>query len=118
MAKVTGPLFSLDARNAIGKAIVYSYWRGIQYVRARVIPANPKSAGQQAIRSLITDASTAWSAKTSPIDTAYQTAYNNAAAGQSYSGFNLYIKDCVGKNGGSSYTGTFVAPTEPGDNTA
>lgn len=117
MAKVTGPLFSLDARNSVGKAIVYSYWRGIQYVRGRVIPANPNTALQQAIRLLITHASQAWRNNDSPIDSAYKTAYNTFAAGKPFSGFNAYIKDAVGKNEGSAYTGTFVAPTEPGDNT-
>jgi len=118
MAKVTGPLFSLDARNSVGKAIVYSYWRGINYVRGRVIPKNPNSTEQQAIRSLITDASQAWSNEDSPIDSAYKAAYDAVAAGKPYSGFNAYIKDAVGKNGAEEYSGTFTAPTEPGDNTA
>jgi len=53
MAKVTGPLFSLDARNAIGKAIVYSYWKGVNYVRARVIPKNPKEDDQAEVRTYL-----------------------------------------------------------------
>lgn len=118
MAKVTGPLFSLDARNQIGKAIVYSYWRGVNYVRARVVPKNPKSADQVAIRNLIADASAAWRDSDSPIDSAYKAAYDTYAEGKRYSGFNAFIKDSVGKNGGSGYTAPFVAPSEPGDNTA
>jgi hypothetical protein len=51
MAKVTGPLFSLDARNSIGKAVVYSFWNGVNYVRSRVIPANPKSDLQAEVRT-------------------------------------------------------------------
>lgn len=116
MSKVTGPLFSLDARAALGGAIVYSYWRGINYVRARVVPRNPQSSLQTAIRNLITDATQAWHNEDSPIDSAYKAAYIAAAGGQRYSGFNLYVKDAVGKNEGSSYTAPFVAPTEPGDN--
>jgi hypothetical protein len=118
MAKVTGPLFSLDARNAIGKAIVYSYWRGVNYVRARVIPKNPNSEDQQAVRSLITDASQAWYNEDSPIDTAYKAAYGVYAEGQPFSGFNAFIKDCFGKNGGKYYDGSLDIPTEPGDNAA
>lgn len=53
MAKVTGPLFSLDARNAIGKAIVYSYWKGVNYVRSRVIPKNPKKDDQAEVRTYL-----------------------------------------------------------------
>lgn len=52
MAKVTGPLFSLTARNTISKALTYSAWRGIPYVRTRVVPANPQSASQTATREL------------------------------------------------------------------
>jgi hypothetical protein len=118
MAKVTGPLFSLDARATVGKAITYSYWRGVNYVRARVVPKNPNSSLQQAIRLLVKDASEKWRAETSPVDSAYKGAYDAFAEGKPFSGFNAYMKDAVGKNGGSAYTAPFVPPTEPGDNTA
>lgn len=117
MAKVTGPLFSLDARNSLGGAIVYSSWKGVNYVRGRVIPKNPRSDDQVAVRNLITDASQAWSNEDSPIDSAYKAAYNAFAEGQRFSGFNAYIKDSVAKNKAELYSGTFVAPTGPGDNT-
>jgi len=120
-AKVTGPLFSLDARNSVGKAITYSSWRGVNYVRGRVVPHNPKSTDQTAIRDLISDASQAWKNEdtvgTVEIDTTYKEAYDTAASGQPMSGFNLFIRDCVGKNSGSSYDGSLVAPETPGDNT-
>ena len=117
MAKVSGPLFSLDARGQVGKAIVYSFWKGVNYVRQHVVPNNPQSTEQTAIRDLITDASQAWKLETSPIDTAYKAAYDLAAAGQAYSGFNLYIRDSVAKNGAEAYAGTLSIPTEPGDQT-
>ncbi len=119
MAKVTGPLFSLDARGQIGQAVVYSYWRGINYARVRVIPHNPKSVLQGKIRDLILDASVAWKNEATvgatEIDAAYKLAYKTAAEGQRYSGFNLFMKECVSKNEGSAYDGTLVIPTEPGD---
>jgi hypothetical protein len=121
MAKTSGPLFSLDARGSVGKAITYSFWKGINYVRARVVPNNPQSADQTAIRDLITDATVAWKLGSTvgavTIDASYKLAYDTAAAGQAYSGFNLYVKDSVAKNGGSSYDGSLAAPTEPGDQT-
>ena len=117
MAKLTAPLLSLDARGQIGSAIVFSYWRGVQYARVRVVPKLGTAAGQVAARLLITDASKAWKNEDSPIDTAYKAAYVAAAAGQKYSGFNLYMMDCFPKNGGSAYAGSFTAPTEPGDQT-
>jgi hypothetical protein len=53
MAKVTGPLFSLDARNKLGNAIVYSYWKGRNYVRRLVTPSNPQSDGQAVARTYL-----------------------------------------------------------------
>lgn len=46
MAKVTGPLFSMGARGKLGKAIVYSAWKGINVVREYLIPANPQTGPQ------------------------------------------------------------------------
>ena len=53
MAKVSGPLFSLDARGKLGKALVYIGWKGIKTVRQWLKPANPKSADQGDIRLAI-----------------------------------------------------------------
>lgn len=52
MVKVNGPLFSLDASGTLGKAIVYSKWKGRNYVRERVIPSNPKSGPQTGRRAM------------------------------------------------------------------
>lgn len=121
MAKVSGPLFSLDARGKLGGSIVYSSWRGINSVRRLVKPANPQSTEQSAIRDLISDASKAWALGSTvgavSIDAAYKLAYKEAAAGQAYSGYNLYIRDCSAKNGAEQYSGTLVLPTQPGDQT-
>ena len=53
MAKVTGPLMSMDARGAIGKAIVFMGWKGIKDARMWLKPANPQSTGQGNIRTVI-----------------------------------------------------------------
>lgn len=45
-AKVTGPLFSMGARGSLGKAIVFSFWKGTNVVREYLKPANPKSESQ------------------------------------------------------------------------
>jgi len=44
VVRVTGPLYSQDASGTIGKAIVFSKWKGRNYVRKHVKPANPQSA--------------------------------------------------------------------------
>lgn len=117
MAKVTGPLLSLDASGSVASTITFSRWKGVNYVRQRVIPTYSNTAKQADIRELITEASQAWMSESSPIDSAYKAAYNAAAQGQAYSGFNLYMRDCVGKNWvNSAYDGSLAIPSEPGDN--
>lgn len=51
MAKVTGPLMSLDASGAIGGTVVFSKWKGRNYTRLLVTPMNPQSQGQADSRS-------------------------------------------------------------------
>ena len=46
MAKVSGPLFSLEARGKIADAVVFFPWKGLHVVRQWLIPANPQSADQ------------------------------------------------------------------------
>ena len=46
MAKVTGPLMSMSASGALGKALVYFPWKGYAVVREWLKPANPQSATQ------------------------------------------------------------------------
>lgn len=50
MAKLTGPLFSLDARGKLGSALVFIGWKGIKTVRQWLKPANPQSADQGDVR--------------------------------------------------------------------
>lgn len=50
MAKVTGPLFSVEATGKVADALVYFPWKGRHVVREWLKPANPKSADQGDIR--------------------------------------------------------------------
>lgn len=52
MVKVSAPAMSLDASGTLAGAITFSKWKGRNYVRERVIPANPKSGGQVGIRAM------------------------------------------------------------------
>lgn len=119
MAKVTMPLLSGDASGTVAKAMVFSKWKGRNYVRKYVIPSYSNTPGQANIREIITDASRAWSLGSTvgavTINPAYKTAYNTAATTYQISGFNLFIKDCVEKNDGVAYDGTLALPTHPGD---
>ena len=119
MAKVIGPLQSLDARGQFGKSMVFSAWKGINTVRQYVIPTYRNTTEQANIRKIISDASVAWKNEDTvggvAIDAAYKLAYNTVAAGSQYSGFNLFMKECVAKNGGVAYDGTLEIPATPGD---
>ena len=35
MARLNGPLFSLDARGKLGRALIYSIWKGLNRAEAR-----------------------------------------------------------------------------------
>lgn len=53
MAKTTAPLFSLGASGSVGKTLTFSKWHGRAYVRMLVIPLNPQTTDQVAIRNAI-----------------------------------------------------------------
>ena len=52
MAKLTAPLLALSARGTIADTVTYSAWKGIDYARQRVIPANPQTAPQTETRNV------------------------------------------------------------------
>lgn len=53
MAKVTGPLMSMDASGGFGGALVFGKWKGRNVVHQLVKPANPQSADQESARNRI-----------------------------------------------------------------
>ena len=92
MAKVKGPLFSLSAHGKIADTLVYMDWKGIDTVRQYVIPANPKTAGQQTQRGYFGNAISAWHVDGyTALDVA---AFNLYALAQKIaaSGFNMFVR--------------------------
>jgi hypothetical protein len=82
---------SLDASGTIGGILTASKWKGIPYMRLRVTPSNPKTAGQNAVRSALGTVAKACAAVlTSFMDIAdvgspfFTTARDNAPSGQSW----------------------------------
>lgn len=51
MAKVTAPFLAISASGSVAKTIVAGSWRGVQYVRQHVTPANPKTTAQTEVRN-------------------------------------------------------------------
>lgn len=60
MSKNIAPLFGFDAGGQLGKALVYSKWRGIPYTRRYVIPSNPNTTNQATTRSMFRTANSMW----------------------------------------------------------
>jgi len=119
MAKVKGPLFSLEASGKIADSIVYLKWKGITDVRSYVIPANPRTEKQQSQRTKMTEAVDLW----------HSTAFNDldfeawdlfaSIMPTPMSGFNAFIKSYIdakvaGKNFTPIYTGTISNVTSTG----
>jgi uncharacterized protein (UPF0297 family) len=105
MAKVKGPLLSMDASGKIADSLVFMSWKGIKDVRQHVIPANPQTAAQQEQRSFMTEA----------VDVFHETAYNAldmqawdvlaSTLGRAMSGFNAYVKRYIdAKVSGKTFT--------------
>jgi hypothetical protein len=82
MAKVTSPLMSLDASGSIAGALTFSKWKGRNYVRQLVIPANPRTTGQQTSREALGSAGR-FNSFVQPESTAQTTLNSNAPSGQS-----------------------------------
>lgn len=94
MAKVKGPLFSIDARGQIAKAMVFGGWKGIPWVREWFIPQNPNTEAQQAIRLIFSQGVDAWHFTIDAgeiID--WQTAADNS--GKTLSGFNFHLSEYI-----------------------
>lgn len=64
MAIVKGPAMSLDASGSLAGAIVFSKWKGRNYVRQLVTPANPKSGAQTGFRQSMKYLSQVWAGLT------------------------------------------------------
>lgn len=99
MARLNGPLFSLDARGKLANALVYSGWKGISTARQYVVPANPQTAAQTTQRGYITSAVAAWKNYITAAEA--RAAWNRMAltlAG-ALSGFNAFVRNAIGMLG-------------------
>lgn len=62
MVKVFAPALSLDASGTLGNAITFSKWKGRNYLRERVIPANPQTGAQVGLRAMMKFLAQNWNA--------------------------------------------------------
>lgn len=89
MPKWSSPLFT-DIRNALGESIVFSIWKGRQYFRSWVKPANPRTQKQQANRDVLNQLVKRWQELQADPDVV--SAWNKVALPYTISGFNLFTK--------------------------
>jgi len=87
MAKVNAPLLSFSASGTIAGTQTYSKWKGRPYVRQRVTPANPDTAGQQLTRNTFTWLNNVW--KNAP--SLLQAPWDLYATGQVLTGRNAFV---------------------------
>lgn len=88
MAKTKGPLLSLGARGSIAKSQVYSRWKGVDYARVHVDPANPRTVEQTSTRDVFASLNAQW--KFSPA--LAQAPFQSAAQGKPVTDRNLFIQ--------------------------
>jgi len=88
MPALTGPLFSLSARKSLRKTLTYSRWRGIQYVRSHVVPANPDTVAQQEVRQTFRNLNLIWNY----MPTIAREPWTARATGQPFTDRNVFFK--------------------------
>jgi len=81
-------IFGDEYSGQAGKAGVFAKWKGRQYRRKYVIPANPNTTMQQAVRGFFTNAISAWHTYHS----IQRLVYSYLATGLVMSGMNLLVR--------------------------
>lgn len=104
MAKVTAPLLSFGARGQIAKTMVIGSWRGVRYAREYVVPANPRTTAQQAVRTLFAYLREMWKLAPSEV----LAAWNSFAQGRPFTGMNKFIGENVRVLNGETDMNNFI----------
>jgi hypothetical protein len=87
MAKLSGPLFSLAARGALGKSLIFSKVGKTPYVKKNFSPANPQSAKQSTTRFFAKWITQLWS----QIDQSYKANFYEMADQMQLSPYHAFI---------------------------
>ncbi len=92
MAKWTSALFS-DIRNKLANQVVFGSWKGRGYFRQWVVPTNPQTAPQTAVRAVMADLVALY--KSEVDDGPKNSAWNVLGLPQLISGYNFFVQ--IGK---------------------
>lgn len=107
MAKVSGPLMSMEASGTLAGAITFSKWKGRPYVRARVTPHNPRSSAQVGVRSNMAGLVHLYQANKALLDAAFM----DRAKQRSISAFNAFTGAMQTRRSENLYAAQDPAPT-------
>lgn len=88
MVKVTAPALSLDASGSVAGTMVFSKWKGRNYVRSLVKPKNPRSGAQTGVRAMFAFLSQIWAG----ILAAHQNTWQDRADAGTFSLFNAFMQ--------------------------
>lgn len=93
MAKIKGPLFSIEGIGKIGKSVIYSKTKGIKTAKEYKVPDNPNTDDQKENRNYLRDSVLEW--QTDGLSGSDVIAWNVYARIQkrSLSGYNMFLKD-------------------------
>jgi len=87
MVKLNAPVLSLDASGSIGNALTFAKWKGRNYCRTLVRPANPQSGGQVGVRSMFRFLTQQWAS----VSAGDQATWEDRAEDAAISPFNAFI---------------------------
>lgn len=104
MAKVTSPLYGIDAAGALGGSVVFAKWKGVKYARRFVIPANPRTEAQMLTRNVFSFLNQLWAQAPGLLKEPWE-AYSK---GQPLTDRNAFIKVNVPQLREESDISTFV----------
>lgn len=102
MAKLKGPLLSIDATGHIGKVFAVSHWKGINKGMRHFTPQNPKTWLQQDNRGIFAYAIQSWQSLTNDQKWSYNQSAKNL--GLKMSGYNYYLQ---------TYIAAYAVPPPP-----
>lgn len=113
MARVTGPLMSMEASGTIGQTLTFANWVGRQYVRRWTRPANPQTAGQMVQRNAfsvigvgVSQASKCLQVNSDTTKTDEQAFRDKAPSGMRWNG---YIQKALTGSGAAGYNAAKAA---------
>lgn len=113
MARVTGPLMSMEASGTIGKSLTFANWVGRQYVRRWTRPSNPQTSSQMEQRNVfsIIGVGVSWANKCLQINSSTTKTDEAAFREKTPSGmrWNGYIQKVLAGSGAAGYQAAKLA---------